>query len=157
MNRIVATLHTPRPRRATRALVPLALAGLLLAPLLGQAAPRAAASTPRPVGLVNVRGTALTPLLHGHRAGTHTSLSDTQRQFPTRVLCPTCGQYHLEVSLPQHPGQYGGKEVTTMEARLRDAAAIDAAVLAQKVSAILTIYRRGHLHKLRCGSGCLAH
>ena len=59
MNRIAATLHTPR--RATRAVVPLALAGLLLAPLLGHAAPRAAASTPRPVVLVNVRGTALTP------------------------------------------------------------------------------------------------
>jgi hypothetical protein len=41
--------------------LPLALAGLLLAPLLGHAASRAAASTPRPVVLVNVRGTALTP------------------------------------------------------------------------------------------------
>ena len=49
------------PRRAARAVLPLALAGLLLAPLLGRAAPRAAASTPHSVVLVNVSGTALTP------------------------------------------------------------------------------------------------
>src|SRR5438067_13260066 len=63
MNSIEATLHSSRPRRApgTRAVVPLALAGLLLAPLLGHAAPRAAASTPRPVVLLNASGTALTP------------------------------------------------------------------------------------------------
>ena len=65
MNRIVATLHTPRPRRATRALVPLALVGLLLAPLLGQATPRASAATPRwrSVVMFDASGTDLTPML----------------------------------------------------------------------------------------------
>ena len=59
MNRIAVTMHTPR--RAARAVVSLTLAGLVLAPMLDHAAPRAGASTPRPVVLVNVRGTALTP------------------------------------------------------------------------------------------------
>jgi hypothetical protein len=43
-----------------RAVASLALAGLLLAPLLGHALPRASASTPRPVVLLNASGTALT-------------------------------------------------------------------------------------------------
>jgi hypothetical protein len=59
MNRIAATMHSPR--RAARALLPLALVGLLLAPMLGQATPRAAAGTsPHSVVLVNDSGTALT-------------------------------------------------------------------------------------------------
>ena len=59
MTRIAATMHTPH--RAARALVPLALVGLLLAPMLGQATPRAAAGiSPRSVVLVNDSGTALT-------------------------------------------------------------------------------------------------
>jgi hypothetical protein len=60
MNRITVTLHTPR--RAARALLPLALVGLLLAPMLGEATPRAAADTPRwrSIVIVNASGTALT-------------------------------------------------------------------------------------------------
>ena len=63
MNRITATQHTRRPGRVARAVVFLALAGLLLAPLLGHALPRASASTPRwrSVVLVDDSGTALTP------------------------------------------------------------------------------------------------
>ena len=63
MNRITATLHTPRPGRAARAVISLALAGLLLAPLLGHALPRASAGAPRwrSVVLVDASGTALTP------------------------------------------------------------------------------------------------
>jgi hypothetical protein len=45
VNRITAPLHTPR--RAARACLPLALVGLLLAPALGQAMPRASADMPR--------------------------------------------------------------------------------------------------------------
>ena len=62
MNRIAATM--PKPRRAARALLPLALAGVLLAsPMLGQATPRASAGTPRwrSVVLIDDSGTALTP------------------------------------------------------------------------------------------------
>jgi YVTN family beta-propeller protein len=54
-------MHTTRPRRAARAVASLALAGLLLAPLLGHALPRASASTLRPVALLNDSGAALTP------------------------------------------------------------------------------------------------
>ena len=62
MNRSTATLHTTRPGRAARAVVSLALAGLLLASLLGQATPRASAGTPRwrSVVLIDDSGTALT-------------------------------------------------------------------------------------------------
>ena len=49
------------PRRAARAVLPLALAGLLLAPTPGWAASRAAASSAHPRVLVNDSGTALTP------------------------------------------------------------------------------------------------
>jgi YVTN family beta-propeller protein len=63
MNSIEATLHSSPPRRApgARAVVPLALAGLLLAPLLGHALPRASASMLRTVVLLNTSGMALTP------------------------------------------------------------------------------------------------
>src|SRR5918911_3628483 len=54
-------MHTTRPGRAARAVASLALAGLLVAPLLGHALPRASASTLRPVVLLNASGTALTP------------------------------------------------------------------------------------------------
>ena len=60
MNRITATLHTTRPGRAARVVVSLVLAGLLLAPLLGHALPRASASTLHPVVLLNASGVALT-------------------------------------------------------------------------------------------------
>jgi hypothetical protein len=60
MHRIAATLHTTRRGHAVRALASLALAGLLLAPPLGQALPRASAGTLRPVVLLNASGTALT-------------------------------------------------------------------------------------------------
>ena len=59
MNKIAATMHTPR--RAARAVLPLALAGLLLATTPGRAASHAAASSAHPRVLVNVSGTALTP------------------------------------------------------------------------------------------------
>jgi hypothetical protein len=63
MNRIAATIHTPR--RAARALLPLALVGLLLAPLLGRATRRASAATPRwrSVVMLDASGTDLTPML----------------------------------------------------------------------------------------------
>jgi hypothetical protein len=64
MHRIAATLRTARRGHAARALASLAslaLAGLLLAPQLGHALPRASASTFRPVVLLNDSGTALTP------------------------------------------------------------------------------------------------
>jgi YVTN family beta-propeller protein len=50
-----------RPGRAARVVVSLVLAGLLVAPLLGHATPRASASTLRPVVLLNESGVALTP------------------------------------------------------------------------------------------------
>jgi hypothetical protein len=49
------------PRRAARAVLPVALAGLLLAPTPVRAASYAAAGTPHPVVLANASGTALTP------------------------------------------------------------------------------------------------
>ena len=61
MKRIEATVHTLRRAACARAVVPLALAGLLVAPLLGHATPRASAGTPRwrSVVMVNASGTAL--------------------------------------------------------------------------------------------------
>lgn len=58
MKKIAAMMYTPR--RAARAVVPLALAGLLLAPTPGRAASHAAGSA-HPLVLVNDSGTALTP------------------------------------------------------------------------------------------------
>jgi hypothetical protein len=59
MKRIAATMHTLRRAASARAVVPLALAGLLGALTLGVAAPRASAGTPhwRSVMLVNADGT----------------------------------------------------------------------------------------------------
>jgi hypothetical protein len=59
MKRIAATVHTLRRAACARAVVPLALAGLLGALTLGVAAPRAAAGTPhwRSVVLVDADGT----------------------------------------------------------------------------------------------------
>jgi hypothetical protein len=65
MTWIEATAHRLRRAASARAFLPLALVGLLLAPLLGQATPRASAGTPRwrSVVLVNDSGTDLTPML----------------------------------------------------------------------------------------------
>jgi hypothetical protein len=58
VNKIAATVHTLRCAACARAVVPLALAGLLGALLLGLAAPRAAAVTSsRSLLLVNADGT----------------------------------------------------------------------------------------------------
>jgi hypothetical protein len=64
MHPIATTLHTTRRGHAARALASLALAGLLLAPQLGHALPRASAATPhwRSVVLVNADGTTYTEL-----------------------------------------------------------------------------------------------
>ena len=60
MNRIAATVHTLRRAACARAVVPLALAGLLAALLLGLAAPHASAVTSsRSLLLVNADGTTL--------------------------------------------------------------------------------------------------
>ena len=64
MNRIAATVHTLRRAACARAVVPLALAGLLGALTLGLAAPRASAVTSshspsRSLLLVNADGTTL--------------------------------------------------------------------------------------------------
>jgi hypothetical protein len=60
MKRIRATVHPLRRAACARAVVPLALAGLLGALILGVAAPRASAVTPhwRSVVLVNTDGTS---------------------------------------------------------------------------------------------------
>jgi hypothetical protein len=56
MNKMAATMHMPR--RAARALLPLALVGLLLAPMLAQATTRASAVTSsRSFLLLNADGT----------------------------------------------------------------------------------------------------
>ena len=56
MNKMAATMHMPR--RAARALLPLALVGLLLAPMLAQATTRASAGTSsRSLLLLNADGT----------------------------------------------------------------------------------------------------
>jgi hypothetical protein len=56
MNKMAATM--PKPRRAARALLPLALVGLLLAPMLAQATTRASAGTSsRSLLLLNADGT----------------------------------------------------------------------------------------------------
>jgi hypothetical protein len=56
MNKMAATMHMPR--RAARALLPLALVGLLLAPMLAQDTPRASAVTSsRSLLLLNADGT----------------------------------------------------------------------------------------------------
>src|SRR5918911_5483621 len=63
MNKMAATM--PKPRRAARALLPLALAGVLLAsPMLGQATPRASAGTAqwRSIVLVDADGTTLSEM-----------------------------------------------------------------------------------------------
>jgi hypothetical protein len=84
-----------------------------------------------------------TALLHGHRVVAHT------------VPCPTCRHYHLEVSVPQNPALHGGKDVTTIKARRQDATAVEAAVLAQKLSAILAPYRLSHILIHHCDIVCL--
>ena len=58
MNKSAATKYAPR--RSARAVLPVALAGLLLAPTPVRAASHAA-GTPHPVVLANASGTALTP------------------------------------------------------------------------------------------------
>src|SRR5918911_2754695 len=56
MNKMAATMHMPR--RAARALLPLALVGLLLVPMLAQATTRASAGTSsRSLLLLNADGT----------------------------------------------------------------------------------------------------
>jgi hypothetical protein len=64
MKRIKATVHMLRRAACARAVVPLALAGLLGALTLGLAAPRASAVTPRwpSVVLVNADGTSYTQI-----------------------------------------------------------------------------------------------
>ena len=62
MKRIAATVHTLRRAAGARAVVPLVLVGLLLAPMLGQTTPRASAVTSshalsRSLLLVNADGT----------------------------------------------------------------------------------------------------
>jgi hypothetical protein len=62
MKRIAATVHTLRRAAGARAVVPLVLMGLLLAPMLGQTTPRASAVTSshalsRSLLLVNADGT----------------------------------------------------------------------------------------------------
>ena len=80
--------------------------------------------------------------LHGHRMVAHT------------VRCPDCQQYHLDISFRQYPDLYRGKDVTTMKARRQDATAVEAAWLAQKLSAILAPYRRGHIPLRHCNILC---
>jgi hypothetical protein len=48
-----------------------------------------------------------------------------------------------------------GKDVTTTKARRQDATAVEAAVLAQKLSAILAPYRLGHIPIHHCDIVCL--
>jgi hypothetical protein len=64
MKRIAATVHPLCRAASVRAVVPLALAGLLGALTLGVAAPRASAGTPhwRSVVLVNADGTSYNEL-----------------------------------------------------------------------------------------------
>jgi hypothetical protein len=126
---------TPSTRTLTLTLAALAIAVSTVSGVLYGATDAAYAA---PVD----RGPAL---LHGHRMVAHT------------VPCPACKQYHLGALLPQGPGPYGGKEVTMMKARRQDATAAEAAVLAQKLSAILTAYRLGHIHIRHCDIACLRH
>jgi hypothetical protein len=46
------------------------------------------------------------------------------------------------------------KDVTTMKARRQDATAVEAAWLAQKLSAILSPYRFGHIPIRHCNISC---
>jgi hypothetical protein len=83
-----------------------------------------------------------TALLQGHRMVAHT------------VRCPECLRYHLDVSIRQFPDLSGGKDVTTRKARRQDATAVEAAWLAQKLSAILTPYRLSHSPLRHCNIFC---
>jgi hypothetical protein len=62
---IEATVHRLRRAASARAFLPLALVGLLLAPMLGQAMPHASAATPRwrSVVMFDASGTDLAPML----------------------------------------------------------------------------------------------
>jgi hypothetical protein len=83
-----------------------------------------------------------TALIHGHRMVAYT------------VRCPECQHYHLDVSIRQFPDLSGGKAVTTRKARRQDTTAVEAAWLAQKLSAILTAYRLGHIPLRHCNIFC---
>jgi hypothetical protein len=80
--------------------------------------------------------------LHGHRMVAHT------------VRCPDCPRYHLDVSVRQYPALHGGKNVTTVKARQQDVTAVEAARLAQQLSAILAPYRLGHIPIHHCNIFC---
>ena len=84
-----------------------------------------------------------TALIHGHRMVAHT------------VHCPDCTRFHLDTSFRQFPDLSGGKDVTTRKARQQDATAVEAAWLAQKLSAILTPYRLRHIYIHHCDIVCL--
>jgi hypothetical protein len=83
-----------------------------------------------------------TALIHSHRMVAHT------------VRCPDCSWYHLDVSIQQFSDLYAGKDVTTRKARRQDATAVEAAWLAQKLSAILTPYRLSHIPLRHCNIFC---
>jgi hypothetical protein len=77
-----------------------------------------------------------------------------QRMVAHTVRCLECQYYHLDVSFRQYPDLYGEKDVTTMKARRQDATAVEAAWLAQKLSAILAPYRVGHIPLRHCNIFC---
>jgi hypothetical protein len=84
-----------------------------------------------------------TALIHGHRMVAH------------NVRCPDCRQFHRDTSFRQSADLSGGKDVTTRKARRQDATAVDAAWLAQKLSAFLTPYRLRHIDIHHCDMVCL--
>jgi hypothetical protein len=94
-------------------------------------------------------------LLHGHRVAVHTSRSRTGLQFRVHPHCYTCAWRHPELSDTAQRGTSRGKQGSTMKARLQDAAAAEATVLAQQLTSVLASHRLGD--NLPCGFGCRSY